>query len=129
VTAKTTSNTTTYSSSEEINYSVFVPFDTQANGAIKVEGNINAKMRVDFEGENAVGGLFTQKPGKVEIIWPATEHAFVLEGEVTILYHDTGISKTYRPGDGWTIKRGEHIMWEVKSGRFTKSFFSIIGND
>ncbi len=119
-------NITNYSSGETIDPATLVPFDTRANGAIKVEGDIDAKMRIDFEGDTAIGGVFTQKQGKVEIVWPATEHAFVLEGEVTILNITSGESRTYRPGDGWVIKKGEHVSWEVRSDRFTKSFFTVI---
>lgn len=62
-------------------------------------------------------------------MWPATEHGFVLEGEVTITNVTSGKSVTYGPGDGWIIKQGTHITWEVKSDRFAKSFLAVDENN
>ncbi len=99
-------------------------FDTSANGAIRVEG-AQPKERIDFASGGIIGGVFAQGPGKSEVIWPATEHGFVLEGEVTITDVSSGESVTYGPGDGWIIKQGTHILWEVKSERFVKSFLAV----
>lgn len=103
----------------------FVAYDPVAGGAIDIEGDIDTQVRIDYESATATGGLFRQNPGKVEIIWPCTEHAFVLEGRVTITYQATGESVTYGPGQGWTHTKGERITWEVKNGRFVKSFFLL----
>ena len=73
-----------------------------------------------------MGGLFRQVKGRAEIIWPATEHAFVLEGEVSIYYHEEQKTVVYGPGDGWLIKKGERVSWTVTSDTFMKSYFLII---
>ena len=105
----------------------FVPFDTEANGAVSVSNDLEAMIRVDYEGEGAVGGIFTQKTGSAEIIWPGTEHAIVIEGQVSITYHATGETVDYGPGDGWTIQKDERVTWSVTSPRFAKSFFTMTG--
>jgi hypothetical protein len=103
----------------------FVPYDPVAGGATRIDGDIDPQVRIDFQSTTATAGLFRQRPGRVEITWPCTEHAFVLHGQVTVTYLATGERVTYRPGDGWTHRKGERIVWEVATERFVKSFFLL----
>ncbi len=112
-----------YGPAPSIDPATLEPFDTTAGGATRVDGDIDARVRIDFAEGDLVGGLFVQKAGRAEIVWPATEHAFVLEGEVMIDYLDSGETVRYRPGDGWIIRKGERIVWTVTTPRFVKSFF------
>ena len=95
-------------------------------GILKMDDGCDPKVRVDLDKNDMLAGVFTQNCGKVELIWPNIEHAFVLEGEVTIEYLDTNEKVTYGPGEGWVIEKGRHVLWEVKSPKFVKSFFNVI---
>lgn len=81
--------------------------------------------RVDYKKDGMTAGIFESTRGKVEIDFPYTEHATILEGEVTIT-DKSGLSHTYRPGDSFLIKQGEIIIWEVKCERVRKSFLNIV---
>ena len=113
-----------HSSELPVDEATLMIFDTKANGAMKTEG-ATPQGRIDYQNDNVTGGLFTQGPGKSEIIWPATEHACVLEGEVTIGTLDKNELTTYGPGECWIIEQGALISWEVKSKKFTKSFLTV----
>lgn len=106
----------------QVDENKFVPYDTEDGGALETSGDLQTQIVVDFENEQSICGIFRQVKGKAEIIWPATEHAFVLEGEVTIHYYEENETVNYKPGDGWLIKKGERVSWEVKSPVF-KSLF------
>ena len=107
----------------QIDEGSFVPYDTKEGGAIKTSGDLQTQITVDIDNGTVMGGVFRQVKGKAEIIWPATEHAFVLEGEVTIYYHDEDKTVSYKAGDGWVIKKGEHVTWEVTTETFKNSYF------
>ena len=104
----------------------FEPFDTTQGGAITMQHDMQPRLAVDFRSERAMGGIFRQTGGSAEIIWPATEHGFVIEGEVHIHYHRHGKTVVYRPGDGWIIEKGDRVTWNVVSPTFTKSFFLLL---
>ncbi len=115
---------TSYYGGMDFDLEDFLPFDAEANGAISVSNDLEAMVRVDYEGEGVVGGIFRQVHGSAEINWPATEHAFVLDGTVSITYHSTGDTVEYSRGDGWIIAKGERVTWNVTSPHFAKSFFN-----
>ncbi len=88
-----------------------------------LDGTPEASMQVDFSAGGMTAGLFMATRGKVEITFRATEHATILEGEVT-LTDESGQTRDYRPGDSYFITQGQIIVWEVKSERMIKSFFN-----
>lgn len=104
----------------------FQSYDPVAGGALETDGDLQTQVTVDFQNETAMGGLFRQVRGRAEIIWPATEHAFVIEGEVTIYYHEEDETATYRAGDGWLINKGERVTWTVTTPTFMKSYFLLL---
>ena len=59
----------------------FQPYDPEAGGALETDGDLQTQVTVDFQNETSMGGIFRQVKGRAEIIWPATEHAFVIEGK------------------------------------------------
>jgi uncharacterized cupin superfamily protein len=103
----------------------WVPYDASANGASNFDGDPQSEVRVDFAVGKILAAEYRQQPASFDINWQFTEHAFVLEGEVTITDLDTGKTVTYRPGDGWVIKAGSRTRWEVKKGDFRKSGFVV----
>jgi uncharacterized protein len=79
--------------------------------------------RIDFAQGNIMGGLFMATPGVIRVTFPFTEHATILEGEVT-LTDATGKTQTFRPGDSYIIRQGQVILWDVKGTHVIKSFFN-----
>jgi uncharacterized cupin superfamily protein len=71
-------------------------------------------------------GLFMGSPGKVRYTFPSTEHATIVEGEVTFT-DEAGNSETYRPGDSYLIQQGT-LMTVASASRFVKSFFNYKQN-
>ncbi|WP_224368941.1 cupin domain-containing protein [Hyalangium versicolor] len=94
-------------------------------GGKTLEGKPEIFVQVDFKSGGMTAGLFMATRGKVEVTFPFTEHATILEGEV-ILTDESGQTHTYRPGDSYFIQRGQVVLWDVKGERTIKSFFNII---
>jgi uncharacterized cupin superfamily protein len=99
----------------------WVPYDAVANGASNFDGDPQSEVRIDFAIGKILAAEYRQQPASFDIHWQFTEHAFVLEGEVSITDLDTGKKVTYRSGDGWAIKAGARTRWEVKKHNFRKS--------
>lgn len=109
----------------QVDEALLQDWDPAEGGALETDGDLKTRVTVDYQDERAMGGVFSQVKGRAEIIWPATEHAFVLEGEVTIHYHAENETHTYGPGEGWLIKKGERVTWTVTSDIFKKSYFLL----
>jgi uncharacterized protein len=92
-------------------------------GGRVLEGDPKIAARIDYHADGMMAGIFEATTGKVEIHFPFTEHATILEGEVTIT-DEAGQSHTYRPGDSYFIKQGQIVLWEVRGPRVRKSFFN-----
>jgi uncharacterized cupin superfamily protein len=103
----------------------WVAYDAAANGASNFVGEPRSEVRIDFAVGNILSAEYRQAPASFDIDWQFTEHAFVLEGEVTITDLDSGKTMTYGPGDGWTIRAGSRTRWEVKQAGFRKSGFVV----
>lgn len=63
--------------------------------------------------------------GKFRMTYPFDEHATVVEGSVTLTDESTGIAQTYQVGDGWFVRKGTPILWEVTSDRFVKNYLAV----
>ena len=63
--------------------------------------------------------------GKFRMTYPFDEHATVVEGSVTLTDESTGIAQTYHVGDGWFVRKGTPILWEVTSDRFVKIYLAV----
>ncbi|WP_224246886.1 cupin domain-containing protein [Hyalangium gracile] len=94
-------------------------------GGKTLEGKPEIFAQVDFKEGAMTAGLFMATRGKVEVTFPFTEHATILEGEV-IITDESGQSHTYRPGDSYFIRQGQVVLWDVKGERVIKSFFNIV---
>lgn len=93
-------------------------------GGRVLEGDPRISARVDYQSGTMTAGIFEATTGKVEIHFPFTEHATILEGEV-IITDEAGASHTYRPGDTYLIQQGQVVIWDVPGPRVRKSFFNI----
>jgi uncharacterized cupin superfamily protein len=95
----------------------------EALGGQVLSGKPEIFGRVDFHEGNLMGGLFMATTGLIRVTYPFTEHATILEGEVT-LTDATGNTQTFRPGDSYIIRQGQVILWDVKGKHVIKSFFN-----
>lgn len=92
-----------------------------------------------LEGEGAAAGKFTHGTPEAPVsagyfsvtksvfkmVYPFTEHALLLEGEVTLKNETTGESVTYKAGDGWMIEKGTPVLWTVHTPRLVKHYVAI----
>ena len=72
------------------------------------------------------GGFFAVTKSTFRMVYPFTEHAVVLEGEVTLQNETTGEAHTYKPGEGWMIEKGTPVLWTVHSPRFVKHYMAVV---
>lgn len=93
-------------------------------GGEVISGSPELYGRFDFREGNVASGIFMATSGRIRVTFPFTEHATILEGEVT-LTDETGQSQTFKAGDSYFIRQNQVILWDVKSGHVLKSFFNI----
>ncbi len=94
-------------------------------GGRVLEGDPQIFARVDYSGNGVTAGLFKATTGTLEVTFPFTEHATILQGQVTIT-DSTGQSHLYKPGDSYFIRQGQVIVWDVKDKQVIKSFFNVV---
>ncbi|WP_375766538.1 cupin domain-containing protein [Archangium gephyra] len=94
-------------------------------GGRVLEGDPQIFARIDHSGNGVTAGLFKATTGTLEVTFPFTEHATILQGEVTIT-DSTGQSHLYKPGDSYFIRQGQVIIWDVKDKQVIKSFFNVV---
>lgn len=97
----------------------------EALGGRVLEGDPQIFARVDYSANGVTAGLFKATKGTLEVRFPFTEHATILQGDVTIT-DSTGQSHLYKPGDSYFIRQGQVIVWEVKDKQVIKSFLNIV---
>ncbi len=92
-------------------------------GGRVLEGDPQLFARLDYMKDGMAAGLFKSTTGRIEVTFPFTEHATILEGEVTIT-DALGQSHLYKPGDSYFIRQGQQVIWDVKGKQLIKSFFN-----
>jgi uncharacterized protein len=104
----------------------FLPLGPPENlGGRVLEGEPQIFARLDYARGSVAAGLFKATTGKLEVTFPFTEHATILEGEVTIT-DSSGQSHDYKAGDSYLIHQGQVILWEVKDKQVIKSFLNTV---
>ncbi|HEY1014403.1 MAG TPA: cupin domain-containing protein [Herpetosiphonaceae bacterium] len=99
--------------------------DPAGLGGTVLAGAPRISIRIDYQRDTITAGIFEATTGTVRIVFPFTEHATILEGQVTITDAD-GQRHTYGPGDSYFIEQGAVVLWEVTAPRVRKSFFNIV---
>ena len=94
-------------------------------GGTVVSGDPKISARIDYGDGTATAGVFQATRGDVQIHFPFTEHATVIEGAVT-LTDETGQTARLRPGDSYLIKQDSSIFWHVARSFVQKSFFNVV---
>jgi uncharacterized cupin superfamily protein len=112
-----------HSPGEEVDLSSFMAIGSLENlGATVLEGTTESWVRIDFASGGLRAGQFVSSPAKIQFTFPYTEHATILEGEVTFT-DEQGRSETYGPGDSYFIVQGQVMTCECDV-RVVKSFFN-----
>jgi uncharacterized cupin superfamily protein len=113
-----------HSPGEAVDLNSFIALGPLENlGATVLGGTAEAWVRIDFDGGGLRAGQFASSPAKIQFTFPYTEHATILEGEVTFT-DGQGRSETYRPGDSYFIAQGEVMTCEC-TVRVVKSFLNF----
>ena len=115
-----------YSLKGKVDQDGFVSLGSPENlGGKVLEGNPKIFARIDYTRGPVAAGLFKATKGKIRIVFPFTEHATIMEGEV-ILTDEAGNTHKYKAGDSYFIRQGQVILWEVKGKEVIKSFFNTV---
>lgn len=89
-----------------------------------LSGKPRLSTRISYRDRSVTAGIFEATRGRVEVTFPFTEYATILEGEVTIT-DETGRRHTYRKGDSYLVLGGKSVVWDVRCPRVRQSFFSL----
>ncbi|WP_028224068.1 cupin domain-containing protein [Paraburkholderia ferrariae] len=71
-------------------------------------------------------GYFGTSKGKYRLVYPFSEQATLLQGELRITDEITGRVSHFSAGDSWFVTRGTSTVWEVLSEGFTKHYLSFV---
>ncbi|WP_120429755.1 cupin domain-containing protein [Acinetobacter baylyi] len=88
--------------------------------------DVYGKMSLGGPTDAISAGYFGTTRGTYRLIYPFSEQAIILEGEVEITDESTGVTTTFKKGDLWVVDKGVSTIWNVKSDFFVKHFFAAI---
>ncbi|MNC75432.1 hypothetical protein D3C75_1269600 [compost metagenome] len=71
-------------------------------------------------------GYFGTTQGKYRMVYPFTEQAIVITGEVVLTDESTGQITRYKAGDNWFVTKGTSVLWEVVSESFVKHYLAVV---
>ncbi|RYC48011.1 cupin domain-containing protein [Pectobacterium zantedeschiae] len=98
-----------------------------AIGAEDLGGDVEAfgQMTLGTPIDPVSAGYFGTTQGAFRLVYPFTEQATLLTGEVIMVNDDTGESFHFHAGDTWLITQGTTTTWTVTSASFVKHYFAI----
>lgn len=90
-------------------------------------GDVQAygKMTYGAAADAVSAAYFGTSKGKYRLIYPFSEQATVVSGEVRITDESSGKAEVYRPGDSWFVEKGTSTLWEVLTGSFVKHYLAF----
>lgn len=96
-------------------------------GSEIIEGNVNAfgKMTFGAPSDPISSAYFGTTQGKFRMVYPFTEQATLVTGEVVLTDESTGKSNRYKAGDSWFVTKGTPVLWEVANEGFVKHYLAI----
>ncbi|WP_245965012.1 cupin domain-containing protein [Trinickia dinghuensis] len=104
-----------WGSFEKLGAQIFEGGDVQAFG----------KMTHGAPTDAVSSGYFGTSKGKYRLVYPFSEQATLLQGEVRIVDESTGASTLYKSGDSWFVTKGTQTVWEVLTDSYTKHYFAV----
>ena len=58
-------------------------------------------------------------------VYPFTEQATLVTGEVLLTDETTGLQTRFKAGDSWFVTKGTVVLWEIVSPIFIKHYFAV----
>lgn len=101
---------------------------TDINGEILDGSNsidIFGKMCIGTPADTMSSGYFGSPKGKYRLIYPFSEQAVILVGEVAITDESINVTTIFKAGDLWVVDKGTSTIWDVKSDYFIKHYFAV----
>lgn len=97
-------------------------------GSEILEGEVEAfgKMTFGAPTDAVSSAYFGTTQGKFRMVYPFSEHATVLTGEVLLTDESSGLSTRYKAGDSWFVTKGTPVLWEIVSESFVKHYFAVV---
>jgi|GEM_PF-133270 len=69
---------------------------------------------------------FGTSKGKFRMVYPFSEQATIMSGEVLLTDESSGISTRFQPGDSWFVHKGTPVLWEIISDNgFVKHYLAF----
>lgn len=68
---------------------------------------------------------FGTTKGKFRLVYPFSEQASLVTGEVRITDESTGETRHFKAGDAWFVAKGTSTVWEVLTDGFTKHYLAF----
>ncbi|WP_027794532.1 cupin domain-containing protein [Paraburkholderia acidipaludis] len=84
------------------------------------------KMTCGAPTDAVSAGYFGTTRGKFRLVYPFSEQATVVTGELRITDESTGETRTFKAGDSWFVTKGTSTLWEVISDSFVKHYLAIV---
>jgi len=106
-----------------------LPIGTVADlGSTILEGEVKAYFRPTLASPSdpVHAGYFGASRGKFRMIYPFTEQATVIVGEVTMTDEITGKISHYKAGESWLVLKGTPVLWDIQSDTFIKHYLGAI---
>lgn len=104
------------------------PWGTVADlGANVLEGEARCfgKMTAGAPTDAVSSAYFGVTGGRFRMVYPFSEQATVLTGQVTLTEEATGQRTTFNEGDTWYVKKGTAVLWEVPAQGFVKHYYAV----
>ncbi|MCE3028086.1 cupin domain-containing protein [Salinicola sp. DM10] len=97
-------------------------------GATIEEGDVQAfiKMTLNTPQDAVSAGYFGTTSGRFRMVYPFTEQACLISGEVILTNETTQERIHYKAGDSWLYEKGTPVLWEVVSSEFVKHYLAVV---
>ncbi|MBK5007749.1 DUF861 domain-containing protein [Pseudomonas sp. S60] len=96
-------------------------------GSEILEGEVKAfgKMTHGAPTDAISSAYFGTTRGKFRMVYPFSEQAVVVTGEIQLTDESTGKVSRLKAGDAWFVTKGTPVLWEVLSESFVKHYFAV----
>lgn len=88
--------------------------------------DVYGKMSLGGPTDAVSAGYFATTKGTYRLVYPFSEQAVILVGELEITDESTGITTTFKAGDLWVVDKGVSTVWKVKSDFFIKHYLAVV---
>lgn len=97
---------------------------TGIGGEILDGGDVQAfgKMTHGAPTDAVSAGYFGTAKGKFRLVYPFSEQATIVTGEVRITDESTSEAREYKAGDTWFVTKGTSTVWEVLGDEVVKHY-------